>query len=171
MDNPMNELTAAPPVKKWWALVLSGLFHPLLIPTYMYLLLMVVNPFLFGANGFWDRRALLTLLMIETTDILFAFDSIPAILAITTDPFLVFSSNVFAILGLRSLYFVLASMMDRFEYMKYSLAIILFFVAAKMMLHEFWHPAEWLSLVVIFVLLAGGVFVSLYQTTKEERVG
>ncbi|WP_367390046.1 TerC family protein [Lewinella sp. LCG006] len=113
----------------------------------------------------------IALLMVETTDILFAFDSIPAILAITTDPFLVFSSNVFAILGLRSLYFVLASMMDRFEYMKYSLAIILFFVAAKMMLHEIWHPAEWLSLVVIFVLLAGGVFVSLYQTRKEEKVG
>ena len=112
----------------------------------------------------------IALLMVETTDVLFAFDSIPAILAITTDPFLVFSSNVFAILGLRSLYFVLASMMDRFEYMKYSLAIILFFVAAKMLLHEFWHPAEWLSLVVIFVLLAGGVIVSLYQTRKEERV-
>jgi tellurite resistance protein TerC len=112
----------------------------------------------------------IALLMVETTDVLFAFDSIPAILAITTDPFLVFSSNVFAILGLRSLYFVLASMMDRFEYMKYSLAIILFFVAAKMMLYEFWHPAEWLSLVVIFVLLAGGVLVSLYQTRKEERV-
>ncbi len=113
----------------------------------------------------------IALLMVETTDVLFAFDSIPAILAITTDPFLVFSSNVFAILGLRSLYFVLASMMDRFEYMKYSLAIILVFVAAKMLLHEFWHPAEWLSLVVIFVLLAGGVIVSLYQTRKEERVG
>lgn len=113
----------------------------------------------------------IALLMIETTDVLFAFDSIPAILAITTDPFLVFSSNVFAILGLRSLYFVLASMMDRFEYMKYSLAIILFFVAAKMMLHQYWHPAEWLSLVVIFILLAGGVFVSLYQTRKEEKAG
>jgi tellurite resistance protein TerC len=112
----------------------------------------------------------IALLMVETTDVLFAFDSIPAILAITTDPFLVFSSNVFAILGLRSLYFVLASMMDRFDYLKYSLAIILFFVAAKMILHEFWHPAEWLSLVVIFVLLAGGVIVSLYQTRKEERV-
>lgn len=112
----------------------------------------------------------IALLMIETTDVLFAFDSIPAILAITTDPFLVFSSNVFAILGLRSLYFVLASMMDRFEYLKYSLAIILFFVAAKMLLHSVWHPAEWLNLVVIFVMLAGGVAVSLYQTRKEEKL-
>lgn len=108
----------------------------------------------------------ITLLMIETTDVLFAFDSIPAILAITTEPFLVFSSNVFAILGLRSLYFVLAAMMDRFEYLKYSLAIILIFVAAKMLLHTVWHPAEWLSLVVIFVLLFGGILISLYRTSK-----
>lgn len=107
----------------------------------------------------------IALLMVETTDVLFAFDSIPAILAITTDPFLVFSSNVFAILGLRSLYFVLASMMERFELLKYSLALILLFVAAKMMLHDYWHPVEWLSLVVIFVLLLGGVLISLYQTS------
>ena len=110
----------------------------------------------------------IALLMIETTDILFAFDSIPAILAITTDSFLVFSSNVFAILGLRSLYFVLAAMMDRFEYMKFSLAIILLFVAAKMLLHNFWHPAEWVSLVVIFVFLTGGVLISLYKTSNAS---
>ena len=107
--------------------------------------------------------------MIETTDIVFAFDSIPAILAITTDPFLVFSSNVFAILGLRSLYFVLATMMDRFELLKYSLAGILFFVAAKMLLHEVWHPAEWLSLAVIFVFLVSGVLISLFMTAHKER--
>jgi tellurite resistance protein TerC len=112
----------------------------------------------------------ITLLMIETTDIVFAFDSIPAILAITTDPFLVFSSNVFAILGLRSLYFVLASMMDRFEYLKYSLAFILVFVAAKMILHDFWHPAEWVSLVVIFLSLAGGILYSLLMTRKLEKI-
>lgn len=111
----------------------------------------------------------ITLLMVETTDVLFAFDSIPAILAITTDPFLVFSSNVFAILGLRSLYFVLASMMERFELLKYSLALILLFVAAKMMLHDLWHPAEWLSLVVIFALLIGGVLVSLYRTSEVAK--
>lgn len=109
----------------------------------------------------------IALIMIETTDIVFAFDSIPAILAITTDPFLVFSSNVFAILGLRSLYFVLASMMDRFEYLKYSLAFILVFVAAKMMLHTVWHPAEWVSLAVIFLSLLGGVWYSLSLTRKE----
>ncbi|MEZ4984655.1 MAG: TerC family protein [Saprospiraceae bacterium] len=111
----------------------------------------------------------IALIMIETTDILFAFDSIPAILAITTDPFLVFSSNVFAILGLRSLYFVLATVMDRFELLKYSLALILFFVAAKMLLHDFWHPQEWLSLVVIFVLLAGGVIISWIKTEKRAK--
>lgn len=134
-----------------------------------------VTHYIEGEKFFVRRRHILAatplfiaLLMVETTDVLFAFDSIPAILAITTDPFLVFSSNVFAILGLRSLYFVLASMMDRFEYLKYSLALILFFVAAKMMLHEIWHPVEWLSLVVIFVLLTGGVVVSLYQTRKQN---
>jgi tellurite resistance protein TerC len=134
-----------------------------------------VTHYIEGEKFFVRRRHILAatplfiaLLMVETTDVLFAFDSIPAILAITTDPFLVFSSNVFAILGLRSLYFVLASMMDRFEHLKYSLALILFFVAAKMMLHEIWHPVEWLSLVVIFVLLAGGVIVSLYQTRKSR---
>lgn len=63
MDNPMTELIAPAPPKKWWALVLSGLFHPLLIPTYMYVLLMVVNPFLFGSNDFGDQRAILTLVM------------------------------------------------------------------------------------------------------------
>jgi tellurite resistance protein TerC len=108
----------------------------------------------------------IALIMVETTDVLFAFDSIPAILAITTDSFLVFSSNVFAILGLRSLYFVLAAMMNRFEYLKYSLAIILVFVAVKMLLNNVWHPAEWVSLAVIFVLLTGGVLFSLYRTSK-----
>lgn len=112
----------------------------------------------------------IALLMIETTDVLFAFDSIPAILAITTDPFLVFSSNVFAILGLRSLYFVLASMMDRFEYLKYSLTLILVFVAAKMLLHHVWHPADWVSLVVIFVLLTSGVIYSLFRTKQEANL-
>ncbi|MCB0638494.1 MAG: TerC family protein [Lewinella sp.] len=134
-----------------------------------------VTKYLDGERFFVRRRHILAatplfvaLMMIETTDVIFAFDSIPAILAITTDPFLVFSSNVFAILGLRSLYFVLATMMDRFEYLHYSLAAILFFVAGKMMLHEVWHPAEWISLVVIFSFLAGGVLYSLYVTSKHE---
>lgn len=103
----------------------------------------------------------IALIVVETTDVIFAVDSIPAILGITTDSFLVFSSNILAILGLRSLYFVLSSMIDKFDYLKYSLALILVFVGVKMLLHEVWHPADWVSLVVIFGLLAGGVLYSL----------
>lgn len=105
------------------------------------------------------------LIIVETTDVIFAVDSIPAILGITTDSFLVFSSNILAILGLRSLYFVLSSMIDKFDYLKYSLALILVFVGVKMLLHEIWHPADWISLVVIFGLLTGGV---LYSLTRPE---
>ncbi len=103
------------------------------------------------------------LMVVETTDILFAFDSIPAIFGITTDPFLVFTSNIFAIMGLRSLYFVLASVLDKFHYLKYSLVAILFFVGIKMMLHEVWKPQEWMSLGVIFLSLAAGVVISLVK--------
>lgn len=123
-----------------------------------------------GDKFFVRKRGLLVatplfvaLMVVETTDILFAFDSIPAIFGITTDSFLVFTSNIFAIMGLRSLYFVLASVLDKFQYLKYSLVAILFFVGIKMMLHEVWKPEEWLSLVVIFVSLAVGVVVSLIK--------
>ena len=120
-------------------------------------------------HDFWTRiegkltatPLFIALVMVETTDVIFAVDSIPAILGITTDSFLVFSSNILAILGLRSLYFVLASMIDKFAYLKYSLALILVFVGVKMLLHGVWHPAEWVSLVVIFGLLAGGIALSL----------
>ncbi|MEZ4932289.1 MAG: TerC family protein [Saprospiraceae bacterium] len=112
------------------------------------------------------------LIVIETTDIMFAFDSIPAIFAITTDPFLVFTSNIFAILGLRSLYFVLASLLDKFAYLKYSLAAILAFVGLKMLLLEplgFDLPV-WASLVVIVVLLTVGILVSLKKSKESEEV-
>lgn len=112
----------------------------------------------------------IALVMVETTDIIFAVDSIPAILGITTDSFLVFTSNILAILGLRSLYFVLSSMISKFAYLKYSLAMILVFVGVKMLLHDVWHPADWISLVVIFGLLAGGTIYSLLQPTPEETV-
>jgi tellurite resistance protein TerC len=104
---------------------------------------------------------------------MFAFDSIPAIFSITTDPFLVFSSNIFAILGLRSLYFVLASILDRFKYLQYSLVVILAFVGVKMILLHHVELPEWLSLVVIAGLLAGGVLLSIVQerrTQKKESV-
>jgi len=130
----------------------------------------------YHGNLFWIKRKgilaatplFIALMMVETTDVIFAIDSIPAILGITTDSFLVFSSNIMAILGLRSLYFVLSSMMDKFGYLKYSLALILVFVGIKMLLHRVWHAPDWLSLVVISVLLTGGIIVSLFNPPEEE---
>ncbi len=101
------------------------------------------------------------LVTIELTDLLFALDSIPAILAITKDPFIVYSSNIFAIMGLRSLYFFLANMLERFRYLKYSVFVILLFVAAKLIVGHYYPFPEWLSLVVIFVCLGAGVIYSL----------
>ncbi len=101
------------------------------------------------------------LMVVEVTDIMFAFDSIPAIFAITTEPFLVFSSNIFAILGLRSMYFLLAAALNRFVYIKYSLIAILFYVAAKILLHQWVHLPQWVSLLVILLLLGGGIGFSL----------
>ena len=108
--------------------------------------------------------------MIELTDLLFALDSIPAILAITTDPYIVFSSNIFAILGLRSMYFFLADMMERFVYLKQSVFAILIFVALKLLSHEFIHLPEWLSLSVIVLCMAAGVYFSYKKTKKAEEV-
>lgn len=119
------------------------------------------------------RRAVtpmfVALMVIETTDILFAFDSVPAVFSITTDPFLVFSSNIFAIMGLRSLYFVLANVLDRFEHLRYSLIAILFFIGAKMMLIPLKvHIPIGISLGVIGLLLAIGVAVSLWKNRSVE---
>lgn len=101
------------------------------------------------------------LIVIELTDILFALDSIPAILAITADPFIVFSSNILAILGLRSMYFLISRMLAKFRYINYSLVVILAFVGLKMLFsHEVEIP-EWLSLTVIVVSLVGGILASL----------
>lgn len=101
------------------------------------------------------------LIVIEVTDVLFATDSVPAILAITSDPFLVFSSNIFAILGLRSMYFYLANMLDKFSYLEYSLVAILGFVGIKMILHDFINIPEWASLGFIALSLIVGIIVSL----------
>lgn len=112
---------------------------------------------------------LVTLLVIETTDILFAFDSVPAVFSITTDPFLIFSSNIFAILGLRSLYFVLANVLDRFKYLQYSLIAILFFIGAKMMLIPLKvHIPIGLSLGIIGLCLIIGVIFSLSKKNGDE---
>src|SRR5690554_1844225 len=109
------------------------------------------------------------LIIIELTDIVFALDSIPAILAITTDPFIVFSSNIFAILGLRSMYFLISRMLDKFRYIHYSLVIILTFVGVKMILSHHIEFNEWLSLGVITISLLGGIILSLVIPDKNQE--
>ncbi|MFN6147647.1 MAG: TerC family protein [Planctomycetota bacterium] len=118
--------------------------------------------FLVREAGRWHATPLLlALVLVEITDVIFAVDSIPAVFAVTTDPFLVFTSNIFAILGLRSLYFVLAGMADRFVYLKPGLGIVLLFVGGKLLLHGVVKVPSWLSLTVIVVVLAGAVRLSL----------
>lgn len=107
------------------------------------------------------------LIMIEVTDLIFAVDSIPAILAVTQDHFIVYTSNVFAILGLRSLYFALANIIDRFKYLAVGLAIILVFVGIKMILIDFFKIPIHYSLLIIFLILTSSVIISLVKTKKE----
>jgi tellurite resistance protein TerC len=113
----------------------------------------------------------LALVLIEIADVIFAVDSVPAIFAITTDPFIVYTSNIFAILGLRALYFALAAMVHRFHYLKYALAIVLIFIGSKIFLADLlglekFPPA--ISLSVTFGLLAGGVLYSLARTRLDK---
>lgn len=114
----------------------------------------------------------LALVLIEIADVVFAVDSVPAIFAITTDPYLVYTSNIFAILGLRALYFALAAVLHRFAYLKQALAILLVFIGSKIFVADLlgWSkfPAEW-SLGVTFAILATGVVYSLWRT-RAPRV-
>jgi tellurite resistance protein TerC len=110
------------------------------------------------------------LVVIELTDILFALDSIPAILAITADPFIVFTSNIFAILGLRSMYFLISRMLQKFRFINYSLVVILAYVGLKMLFSHHVEIPEWLSLTVIAVSLIGGVLASILIKVKEETI-
>ena len=112
----------------------------------------------------------IALIIIELTDILFALDSIPAILAITADPFIVFSSNILAILGLRSMYFLISRMLAKFRYINYSLVVILAFVGVKMLLSKHFHFPEWVSLTVIAVALIAGILASVFIKTEEELI-
>ncbi|WP_437227649.1 TerC family protein [Planctomicrobium sp. SH661] len=112
---------------------------------------------------------LLALILIEGCDVVFAVDSIPAVFGVTKDPFLVFTSNIFAILGLRSLYFALAGMMGQFEYLKYSLIVLLFFVGIKMLLSDVFHISNLASLAIIGTILAIGVVTSLMFGKKHEE--
>lgn len=111
---------------------------------------------------------LAALVVVEFSDILFAVDSIPAIFSITTDPFIVFTSNIFAILGLRSLYFFLAGMLDKFEYMKYALVFVLMYVGIKMMIMHFVKIPSLVSLGVILFTLACGVIFSMLNKDKKK---
>jgi tellurite resistance protein TerC len=111
----------------------------------------------------------LVLLVVEWSDLVFAIDSIPAIFAITRDPFLVYSSNVFAILGLRALFFVLAGMMDKFAYLKPGVALILILVGLKMTLSHWVHLPTLVSLAVIVLILTASVLLSLSRSARESR--
>jgi tellurite resistance protein TerC len=112
---------------------------------------------------------LLVLVIVEWSDLVFAIDSIPAIFAITRDPFLVYSSNVFAILGLRALFFVLAGMMDKFAYLKPGVALILIFVGLKMALSPWIHLPTLVSLGVVILTLTAAVLLSLRRSAREAR--
>ena len=110
-----------------------------------------------------------TLIVIEFTDVVFAFDSIPAIFGITTDPFIVFTSNIFAILGLRSLYFVIAKIHDMFVYLNYGLAAILVFIGIKMIVAEFFEIPLLLSLGIVFFLLFVSIIASITFGRKAKK--
>ncbi len=126
-----------------------------------------------------DGKTMLTpmaivLITIESTDVVFAVDSIPAIFAVTTDPFIVFTSNMFAILGLRSLYFVLAGAIEYFHYLKYGLALVLAFIGAKMLLHHwikntFGEIPHWLPLAVVGAILAGSMVASIVHKKGSDN--
>ena len=117
------------------------------------------------------KRALtplaLVLVMIETTDLIFALDSIPAIFAVTQKEFIVFTSNVFAILGLRSMYFVLANAIDYFRLLKYGLSIVLVFIGAKMLLEKWWHIETVTSLYIVASVILGSMVLSIITARKH----
>ena len=122
-----------------------------------------------GKTLLWATPLFLALCMVELTDVVFAVDSVPAIFAITSDPFIVYTSNIFAVLGLRALYFALAAMVERFSYLKYSLAAVLVFIGSKIFLGDFVFggkvPAT-LSLAVTGALILSGILYSLWRTRK-----
>ncbi|MNQ53897.1 Inner membrane protein alx [compost metagenome] len=123
----------------------------------------------------WATPMFLVMVLIEASDLVFAIDSIPAIFAVTTDPFIVFTSNIFAIMGLRALYFLLADMAERFHLLKYGLAIVQVFIGTKMSLMPWFHmPIQW-SLALVASIILGSVLLSLFLTQdkiparKEDR--
>jgi tellurite resistance protein TerC len=135
-----------------------------------------ITPALHGGL-FWVRQGgrflatplLVALMVVETTDLVFAMDSIPAVFALTREPFLVYTSNIFAMLGLRSLYFLLAGAVDRFRYLRFGLAAVLLFVGVKMLLGDLVEVPTWLSLAVIAVALTLAVLVSIALPPRPPR--
>jgi tellurite resistance protein TerC len=111
----------------------------------------------------------LTLLVVESSDVIFAVDSIPAVLAVTHDPFIVYTSNVFAIMGLRSLYYLLAHVMEMFAYLKLGISFILAFVGVKMLLTDIWHIPIYFSLGVIVGVLAISIITSIYIGSRQRK--
>jgi len=122
------------------------------------------------AGKLWATPLLLVLLVVESTDIVFATDSIPAVFAVSSHPFIVFTSNVFAILGLRALYFLLAGAIEQFHYLKPALSLILGFVGVKMLISEFWKIPIGVSLAVIAGLLTVAIVASLLRARRLSRV-
>ena len=116
-------------------------------------------------------RLFVVLLIVEATDVLFAVDSVPAVLAVSHEQFIVFASNAFAILGLRALYFLLAGMHARFEYLNEGLAVILAFVGVKMMVAHWWHIPTWFSLVFIALVLLVAVLASAAKSRRALDPG
>jgi tellurite resistance protein TerC len=121
-------------------------------------------------DGRWFATPLfIVLLMVEVTDVVFALDSIPAVLAVTTDPFIVYTSNVFAILGLRSLFFALSGLMGLFHYLRYGLAVVLVFIGTKMLLADVWHIPVYIALAVVAGVLLLSVLASLIYPVPAEN--
>jgi len=141
---------------------------------------MKVTDQLHGESFFIDKREagrvvryatplFLVLVLVEFSDVIFAVDSIPAIFAITTDPFIVLTSNIFAILGLRAMYFLLADMADRFSLLKYGLALVLVFIGSKMLLIDVIKIPVLLSLAVVAVIIGTSVVLSLRRTARQDN--
>ncbi|MFC3458595.1 TerC family protein [Massilia haematophila] len=127
-----------------------------------------------GRKLWYATPLLLALIMVEFTDVIFAVDSVPAIFAITSDPFIVYTSNIFAVLGLRALYFALADVVQRFRYLKYSLAAVLVFIGSKIFLGDFVFGGKvpaWLSLAVTAMLIAAGIAYSLWRSRTDAAPG
>ena len=128
------------------------------------------NKFFIKKNGkTYVTSLFLTLLLIESSDIIFAVDSIPAVISITKDTFIIITSNIFAILGLRALYFALSGLVDLFHYLKYGVGLILFFVGIKMLISEIYIIPTTISMGVIIFLLTASVILSLISKKRKTK--